>query len=111
MLAGLAITGGGVATVAGGVKLLRVAALMMHGRHELDRLLHPGVRRRPHCPCGCAARRHFLAFLFFMLFAAAIAVVTALVSLSNLAFLQAMMLPVDLGLVEHRAAGGGCRVR
>ncbi|MFB2532892.1 potassium transporter TrkG [Paracoccus sp. p3-h83] len=96
MLAGLAITGGGVATVAGGVKLLRVAALMMHGRHELDRLLHPAV-----VPGGGRIARRlrseaaFLAFLFFMLFAAAIAVVTALVSLSNLAFLQAMMLSIS----------------
>ena len=41
ILMGLALLGGGVATTAGGVKLLRVYALMRHGERELDRLVHP----------------------------------------------------------------------
>ena len=41
ILMGLAVIGGGVATTAGGVKLLRVYALYMHGRREMARLVHP----------------------------------------------------------------------
>lgn len=38
---GLAATGGGVASTAGGVKLLRAAVLFQHGLREMDRLAHP----------------------------------------------------------------------
>ena len=38
ILMGLALIGGGVATTAGGVKLLRVFALYLNGRRELERL-------------------------------------------------------------------------
>ncbi len=41
ILMGLALFGGGVATTAGGVKLLRVYALYMHGKRELEKLVHP----------------------------------------------------------------------
>lgn len=41
MLAGLAMMGGGVATTAGGVKLLRVYALARHSERELERIVHP----------------------------------------------------------------------
>lgn len=40
MLAGLAMMGGGVATTAGGVKLLRVYALARHSERELERVVH-----------------------------------------------------------------------
>jgi len=41
LLVGMALIGGGVATTAGGVKLLRVYALFRHGEREVDRLVHP----------------------------------------------------------------------
>ncbi len=41
VLMGLALVGGGVATTAGGAKLLRVYALYKHGTRELERLVHP----------------------------------------------------------------------
>ena len=40
-LIGMALIGGGVATTAGGVKLLRIYALYRHGEREQERLLHP----------------------------------------------------------------------
>ena len=43
VLLGLAVIGGGVATTAGGVKLLRVFALYVHGQRELQRLMHPSI--------------------------------------------------------------------
>lgn len=79
VLMGLAITGGGVATTAGGVKLLRVYALYLGGRREMERLLHPSSVGRT----GQAGRRirregALIAWIFFMLFALSLAVVTVL---------------------------------
>ncbi|MGR3466437.1 MAG: potassium transporter TrkG, partial [Shimia sp.] len=41
VLMALAIIGGGVATTAGGLKLLRLYALIQHGRREVARLVYP----------------------------------------------------------------------
>ena len=95
MLAGLAIMGGGVATTAGGVKLLRVFALGLHTRRELDKIVHPAsiagggpiIRRLR----GSGA---YLSFVFFMVFALSIVVTIALVSLRPVAFETATMLSV-----------------
>lgn len=43
VLVGLALIGGGVATTAGGVKLLRILAMARLGRAELHRMIHPSV--------------------------------------------------------------------
>ena len=43
MLNALAVCGGGVATTAGGIKLLRVLALAKQGDKELSRLVYPSV--------------------------------------------------------------------
>lgn len=95
MLAGLAIMGGGVATAAGGVKLLRVHALAMHSRRELEKIVHPASVAGG----GETGRRlrgdgAYLAFVFFMTFALSIAVTLALVSLRPVAFETATMLSV-----------------
>ena len=62
ILLGLAVIGGGVATTAGGVKLLRVYVLYKNGKRELERLVHPSsiggsgtaarYLRRQGAPCG-----------------------------------------------------------
>ena len=95
MLAGLAIMGGGVATTAGGVKLLRVYALARQAERELERVLHPAS-----IPGGGRAARRlrregaYLAFIFFMLFAVSIAVTVMLVSVQNVRFDTATILSV-----------------
>jgi trk system potassium uptake protein len=43
VLMGLALVGGGVATTAGGVKLLRILAMARMGRSELERMINPSV--------------------------------------------------------------------
>ena len=93
VLAGLAIFGGGIATTAGGVKLLRVYALYRHGEHELERLIHPNSVSGS----GQTARRlrregAYVAWIFFMLFALTIAVITAGLALVSINFESALIL-------------------
>lgn len=95
VLLGLAIFGGGTATAAGGVKLLRVYALLRHGERELEKIIHPNSIGRG----GAEARRlrregAQLAWVFFMLFATSIAVVTALLLLAGVEFEQTMVLAI-----------------
>ncbi|MCE0506736.1 MULTISPECIES: potassium transporter TrkG [unclassified Roseivivax] len=75
ILMALALVGGGVATTAGGVKLLRVFILVLNGRRELERLIHPSSVGRS----GLLSRRTrregaFIAWVFFMIFALTLAV-------------------------------------
>ena len=87
VLAGLAIVGGGVATTAGGVKLLRVYALYKHGTREIERLVHPnsigGAGK-----LGREVRREgaFIAWIFFMLYAMSIAFFTLALAAVGLDF-------------------------
>lgn len=96
ILAGLAIIGGGVATTAGGVKLLRIYALARHGERELERLIHPSSVGG----AGQLARRirregAYFAWLFFMLFALSIAVTCAVLALLGLDFAPALVLTLS----------------
>ena len=93
LLMGLALIGGGVATTAGGVKLFRVYALAKHGARELSRLSHPssigGSGRRARRIRRQGAR---ISFIFFMLFALALAAVTLLLTALGVEFEDAMTL-------------------
>lgn len=95
ILAGLAMMGGGVATTAGGVKLLRVYALARHGQREIERIIHPNSVAGG----GRIARRlrregAYLAFIFFMLFAVSIAVTVMLISVQRIEFETATILSI-----------------
>lgn len=93
ILLGLALFGGGVATTAGGVKLLRVAALLRQGERELERIIHPnsiaggGGEARKLRSDGAQ-----LAWVFFMLFAMSIALVMAVLLLLGQPFEPALVL-------------------
>ncbi len=87
ILMGLALIGGGVATTAGGVKLLRVYALYKHGVREMDKLVHPNSVGG----AGGAARRlrrqgAYVAWIFFMLFGISIAGITLALTATGLSF-------------------------
>ncbi len=96
LLLGLAVFGGGVATTAGGVKLLRCYALAQHGIREMEKLVQPssiGASGR----LGRAFRREgaYAAWVFFMLFALSIAFVTAGIALAGaLDFEDAVILSI-----------------
>ena len=95
-LMGMALIGGGVATTAGGVKLLRIYALYRHGEREQDRLLHPSSVGGG----GKDARRirwqgAYISWVFFMLFALSIAAVMLMLSLTGVQFETAVVLTIS----------------
>lgn len=94
-LIGLSLIGGGIATTAGGVKLLRVYALFRHSERELERLVHPssiggsGSEARQIRRAGA-----FVAWIFFMIFALSIVGVMAALALTGVQFENAMVISV-----------------
>ena len=95
-LIGMALIGGGVATTAGGVKLLRIYALYRHGEREQERLLHPSSIGGG----GKDARRirkqgAYISWVFFMLFALSIAAVMVMLSLTGVQFETSIVLTVS----------------
>ncbi|WP_099823560.1 potassium transporter TrkG [Oceaniglobus indicus] len=96
VLMGLALFGGGVATTAGGVKLLRIYALYKHGVRELEKLVHPASVGG----AGTTARRMrrkgaYVAWVFFMLFAVSIAIGMLAFSLAGQRFETAIVLTIS----------------
>ncbi len=95
ILMGLTIMGGGVATTAGGIKLLRVYALYKHGQREINRLSHPnsvaGSSKRAR-----TIRREgaYVAWIFLMLFVLSLAVTALALSLTGLSFEDSMVFAV-----------------
>ena len=95
ILMGLALVGGGVATTAGGVKLLRVYALYLNGLREMERLVHPSSVSGE----GAGNKRlqkdgAFVAWVFFMLFALSLAVVSSSLAALGSDFEQALVLAI-----------------
>ncbi|MCB2110543.1 MAG: TrkH family potassium uptake protein [Defluviimonas sp.] len=96
ILAGLSVIGGGVATTAGGVKLLRVYVLFRHGEREIERLVHPhsvggsGIQARRLRRQGAQ-----MAWIFFMLFAISIAGTMLALSLTGLDFVSSTVVAVS----------------
>jgi len=95
LLVGLVLMGGGVATTAGGVKLLRVYALYKHGVREMGKLIHPhsvaGAGR-----LGRRIRREgaYIAWIVFMLLVLTIAAVMIALAATGLDFESATILAI-----------------
>lgn len=95
ILMGLALTGGGVATTAGGVKLLRVYALYLHGLREMERLVHPSsVSGRGHKKRRIQRDGAYIAWIFFMLFALSLALITVVLAVLGVDFENAIVLSI-----------------
>ena len=95
LLFGLAVMGGGVATTAGGVKLLRVYSLYRHGVRELEHLVNPSSVGRS----GPSTRRFRrqgaeLAWVFLMLFLMAITVIALALAMLDVKFEDAFALAI-----------------
>ncbi|MDE2789468.1 MAG: hypothetical protein OXI81_03475 [Paracoccaceae bacterium] len=95
LLMGLSAMGGGVATTAGGIKLLRIYAVFKHGRRELTRLSYP------HSVGGAGDRARMLrrqgayvAWIFLMLFVIALAASTLALSATGIGFERSAVLAV-----------------
>lgn len=95
ILMGLAVIGGGVATTAGGVKLLRVYALYLNGLRDMERLIHPssvsGTKRGNRRLQRDGA---FVAWVFFMMFALSLALVSTLLAALGSDFEEALVLAI-----------------
>lgn len=95
VLMGLAIMGGGVATTAGGVKLLRLYSLMRLGKDEMDRMLYPSIvasgneYTRYLATTGARA-----AWLFSMVFTLTAVAVVALLLLAGMSLETSMIFTV-----------------
>jgi trk system potassium uptake protein TrkH len=95
ILLGVAVMGGGVATTAGGVKLLRLYALYRHGQREMDLLIHPsGVWPMGQGDNAISPRGARLAFVFLMLFLVSIALVMIALAAAGLDFETALTLAI-----------------
>ncbi len=96
ILLGLALIGGGVATTAGGVKLLRIYALYLQGLGEMERLVHPSVVIGSNRGSGRHIRRRgtVIAWVFFMLFAISLAAVTVVLAAFGTEFEDALVLAI-----------------
>ncbi len=91
----LAAAGGGIATTAGGVKLLRIYALYRHGLREMERLVHPSSVGG----AGMAARRFrregaYIAWMFLMLFLIGIAILMILIAALGSSFESSIALSI-----------------
>lgn len=92
ILLGLCAIGGGAATTAGGIKLIRAYALMRHGYRELERIAQPnsvlatGSRLR-----GILSEGAFLAWAFVMLYTVAIFAALIGLTISGLPFQDSLV--------------------
>ena len=109
ILLGLAMIGGGVATTAGGVKLLRVYVLYKHGRFETARLLHPHLVASPgHRSRRFGSNSAYIAWLYFMIFALSLTAIMLALSLAGVDFETSMILAVaGLTTTGQLASVGG----
>ena len=95
ILMGLAIMGGGVATTAGGIKLLRIYALYKHGHREINRLSHPNSVGGSSARARAIRREGALvAWVFLMLFVLSLALIALLLSFTGLAMTDSLVVAI-----------------
>ncbi|SHJ23686.1 trk system potassium uptake protein TrkH [Shimia gijangensis] len=94
LLMGLAIVGGGVATTAGGVKLLRVYVLYLQGYGEMQKLVHPSIVVGRSSETRVRRKGAEIAWVFFMLFAMSLALITVALAGLGAGFQDALIMAV-----------------
>ena len=89
---GIVLIGGGAATTAGGVKLLRVYALYTNAVREIDRLVHPSSIGQTRSVYQSELRsKAFIAWIFFMLFIISLALITLALAGAGMSFEVALV--------------------
>ncbi len=91
VLLGIALVGGGVATTAGGIKLLRVALLVDHTRVEQMKLVSPSQVTRNDAE---EVRATVMAWVFFMMFAVSLAAVLLALAFTDVSFEDGIILTI-----------------
>ena len=91
---GLCLFGGGVATTAGGIKLLRISILFKAFSNETGKLLHPSSVVSQNSSHNSLEISIFMAWIFFMLFMVSVAILTILFALFEIRFEEALLLAV-----------------
>jgi len=110
ILMALAMIGGGVATTAGGIKLLRVYALIKHGQREVGRLIHPSsVGGAGRFSRQLRKEGAFIAWVVLMLFLISLSAIMLALSALGVSFEASLILTVatltNTGpLVDHAAS-------
>ena len=95
ILMGLCLFGGGVATTAGGVKLLRISILFSAFSNETGKLLHPSsIVLKKNNSIKDLEISVFMAWVFFMLFMVSTAALTIILTVFELRFEDALLLAV-----------------
>ncbi len=94
ILMGLCLFGGGVATTAGGIKLLRISILFSAFSNETGKLLHPSSVAVNNNRFKDIKISVFMAWIFFMLFMVSTASLTIILTVFELRFEDAILLAV-----------------
>ena len=94
ILTGLCLFGGGVATTAGGIKLLRLSILFTAFSNETGKLLHPSSIVGKKTSHNSLEISIFMAWIFFMLFLVSVAVLTIFLAVFQMRFEDALLLAV-----------------
>ncbi len=91
---GLCLFGGGVATTAGGIKLLRISILFKAFSNESGKLLHPSSIVGKNTSNNSLEISLFMAWIFFMLFIVSVAILTIFLAFFETRFEEALLLAV-----------------
>ena len=94
ILIGLCLFGGGLATTAGGIKLLRISVLFSAFSNETGKLLHPSSMAGSSSNLKSLEISVFMAWIFFMLFIVSLALVTIILAMFGMLFEEALVLAV-----------------
>ena len=95
ILLGLCLFGGGLATTAGGIKLLRISVLFSAFSNETGKLLHPSSMTGSNINLKSLEISVFMAWIFFMLFIVSLALVTIILAMFGMLFEEALVLAVS----------------
>jgi len=94
IILGLCLFGGGLATTAGGIKLLRISILLTAFSDETDKLLHPSSVVGTKSKLKVFGNSVFMAWIFFMLFLVSLALVITILTIFGLLFDDAIIIAV-----------------